>query len=106
MKTLNGRQYSFKEVTQFSLQKKVLDPPAPNIHLSLTREAVLVPFTERSYFAQRWCSSPMKTLRGRQYSFKQQIQFTILNKMLDPLGSNINDSISQATLHFPFTCMG
>jgi hypothetical protein len=65
---------------------------------------VLVPFTERNDFAQRWCSSPMKTLRGRHNSLKQQTQFKILNKMLGPLASNINDSLTQAILHLPFTC--
>jgi hypothetical protein len=53
MKKLSGRQCSFKQVTQFSTQNKVLDPSASNIHHSLTRDAVLVPFTERNDFAQR-----------------------------------------------------
>jgi hypothetical protein len=61
---------------------------------------------EREDFAQKWYSSPMKTLRGRKYSFKEQTQFTIENKVLDPLVSNINDSLTQASLHLPFTCMG
>jgi hypothetical protein len=67
---------------------------------------VLVPFTERNDFAQRWCSSPMKTLRGGHNSLKQQTQFKILNKMLGPPASNINDSLTQAILHLPFTCRG
>jgi hypothetical protein len=48
----------------------------------------------------------MKTLRARQYSFKQQTQIKLQNKVLDPLASNINDSITEATLNFPFSCMG
>jgi hypothetical protein len=48
----------------------------------------------------------MKILRGRQYSFKQQAQFTMLTMVLDPLASNINDSLTQTTLHLPFTSMG
>jgi hypothetical protein len=48
----------------------------------------------------------MKTLKNIQYSFKQLTQFTVLNKVLDPLASNINDSLTQATLHLTFTCMG
>jgi hypothetical protein len=48
----------------------------------------------------------MKTLTGRQYSFKQLTQITVLNKMLDPLASNINDSLSRATVLLPFTSLG
>jgi hypothetical protein len=88
------------------MQNKVIDSPGSNMHLSLTRDALLVPIIERGYFEQSWCSSLMKTLRGRQYSFKEQTQFKMLNKVLDPLASNINDSLPQATLCLPFTCMG
>jgi hypothetical protein len=52
MKTLSGRQYSFELVTQFPSQNKVIDPSVSNIHLSLTRDAVLVPFIEKGDFAQ------------------------------------------------------
>jgi hypothetical protein len=31
----------------------------------------------------------MKTLRGRQYSFKQETQIKLQNKVLGPLASNI-----------------
>jgi hypothetical protein len=44
-KTLSARQYSFKELTQFSSENKELDSPASNIDSFLTRQAVLVPFT-------------------------------------------------------------
>jgi hypothetical protein len=33
----------------------------------------------------------METLRSKQYSFKEQAEFTMLNKLLEPLASNIND---------------
>jgi hypothetical protein len=52
MKTLSGRQYTFEEVTQFPSQNKVIDTPVSNIHLSLTRHAVVVPFIERGDLAQ------------------------------------------------------
>jgi hypothetical protein len=45
----------------------------------------------------------MKTLRSRQYSFKEQTEFTMVKKLLDAPGSNINDSLKQATLHLSFT---
>jgi hypothetical protein len=48
----------------------------------------------------------MKTLRGRQYSFKQQTQIKLQNKVLGTLASNINDSLTEAALHLPFSFMG
>jgi hypothetical protein len=45
----------------------------------------------------------MKTLRGRHYSFKQLNEFTLLNKLLDLLDSNINDSLTKATVLLLFT---
>jgi hypothetical protein len=48
----------------------------------------------------------MKRLRGRQYSFKQQTQIKLQNKVLGPLASNMNDSLTEATLHVPFSCIG
>jgi hypothetical protein len=48
----------------------------------------------------------MKALRGRQYSFKQQTDIKLQNKVLGPLASNMNDSLTEATLHVPFSCIG
>jgi hypothetical protein len=48
----------------------------------------------------------MKTLRGRQYSFKQQTQIKLQNKVLGPFASNVNDSLTEATLPVPFSCIG
>jgi hypothetical protein len=48
----------------------------------------------------------MKTLRARQYSFKQQTQFKLQNKVLAALASNIIDSLTQATLHLLFSFEG
>jgi hypothetical protein len=47
----------------------------------------------------------MKTMRGRQYSLTQQTQIKPQNKALGPLASNMNDSLTEATLHFAFSCM-
>jgi hypothetical protein len=40
MKTLRCRHYSFKEVEQFTVENKVLDPSASNIPTSLARDVV------------------------------------------------------------------
>jgi hypothetical protein len=48
----------------------------------------------------------MKTLRGRQYSFEQQTQIKLQNKVLGPLASNMNYSLTEATLRVPFSCIG
>jgi hypothetical protein len=48
----------------------------------------------------------MKMLRGRQYSFKQQTQIKLQNKILGPLASNMNNSLTEATLHLPSSCIG
>jgi hypothetical protein len=55
--------------------------------------------------AQRWCCSSRKTLRGRQYSFREQTDITIWTKLLDPLVSNIKDFLTRAAVLLPFTCM-
>jgi hypothetical protein len=38
----------------------------------------------------------MKTIRVRQYSLIQLTQSKIFNKVLDPLASSINDSLTRA----------
>jgi hypothetical protein len=48
----------------------------------------------------------MKTLRGTQYSFTQLTQFTMLNKVVDPFLSNINDSLSNSTVLLPIPFRG
>jgi hypothetical protein len=106
MKTLRSTHYFFKELTQFAVLKNVIDPLASNINDSLTRATVLLPFTWMEWFCKKVIFWPMKTLRVRQYSLKQQTQFTVLNKVLDPLASNINDSLPRATVLLPFTWMG
>jgi hypothetical protein len=94
-KMLKDRQYYYYFVTQFSVINKVLNYLACIINSSLTSVTGLIPFTWRGLFTQRWCSSPTKTLRGRQYSFIQLTAFTMLIKLLHPLASNINDSLTR-----------
>jgi hypothetical protein len=48
----------------------------------------------------------MKTLRGRQYSLKQQIQIKLQNKVLGLLASDMDDSLTKAALQLPFSCIG
>jgi hypothetical protein len=106
MKTLSGRQYSFKEVTQFSSGNKVGHFLASNTYSALTRDAVLVPFTWKRRFAKSWCSSPMKSMRGRQYFIKQLTHFPLLNKVRDRLASIIKCSITRDTVLLPFILRG
>jgi hypothetical protein len=47
----------------------------------------------------------MKTLTGRQYSFKPQTQIKLQNKFLDPLASKINGSLTRPTALLSFTCV-
>jgi hypothetical protein len=106
MKTLRVRQYSLKKQTQFTMLNKVLDSLSSNINDSLTRVQCFFHSLDCYDLEQRWCFSPMKILRSRQYFFKKLTQFTVLNKVLDPLASNINDSLPRATVLLPFTWMG
>jgi hypothetical protein len=80
--------------------KKLLDPLASNINDSLARDAVLHPFTWMWCFCKKVMFSPMKTLRGRHFSLKQQTQFTMLSTVLDSLASNINDFLRRAAVFF------
>jgi hypothetical protein len=106
MKTMTGRQYSFKQVSQFTMLNNMLDPLPSNMKHFLRSTTIFLHSLERGSLAQSWCSSPRKKLRARQYSFKQQTQFQLQNKVLAPLASNMNDSLTEATLHLPFSCMG
>jgi hypothetical protein len=102
---LRGGQYSLKHLTEFTMLKKGLHPLPSNINGSLTRAAVNPPFSSIGRFWKSWSSSPKKTLWGNQYSLKQLTQFTLLNKQIDHLASNINGSPTGATVLHPFTCM-
>jgi hypothetical protein len=43
-----------------------------------------------------------ETLRGKQYSFIEQTEFTILTMLLDPLVSNIEDALTKTAVSLPF----
>jgi hypothetical protein len=45
MKTLKARHHSFHKLTKFTMLNKVQDPLAYKVNPSLTRAAVLLPFT-------------------------------------------------------------
>jgi hypothetical protein len=106
MKTLRGRQDSFEKLTQFTMVNKVLTLLLQTLKILLQELQWSFNSLEWGDFAKRWCSSPMKTLRGKQYSFKELTEFTILNKFLDPLPSNIGNCVTRATVLLPFTCRG
>jgi hypothetical protein len=102
-KMLSVHKHSFHMLTLFSQGNNVLVPPASNLDICPKEIECFLHSLERGYLAQSWCSSPMKTLRGRQYSIKQLTQFTVLGKVLDRLASNINDSLTRDTVLLPFT---
>jgi hypothetical protein len=106
MKKLRVRQYSLRQQTQSQLQNKVLAALPSNIIDSLRSTTMFLHSLERGYSAQSWCFSPMEKLRGRQYFFTQHTRIKPQNKALAPLASNMNDSLTKATLHLPFNCMG
>jgi hypothetical protein len=66
----------------------------------LDEKQYFLPSLEWGYFAQSWYSLPMKTLRGRQYSFKMLTQFSLLNNVLDPLACYINGSVQEVQCFF------
>jgi hypothetical protein len=53
MKTLTVRQHSFQNLTHFTMFNKVQEPLPCNIIASLTRAAVLLPFTWMGWFSTK-----------------------------------------------------
>jgi hypothetical protein len=53
LKTLTVRQCSLKQVTQFTMLHKVLDPLACNTYGSLTGETVLLPYIATGLFCTK-----------------------------------------------------
>jgi hypothetical protein len=94
MKTLKVRQRSFQKLTQFTMLNKVQDPLACKVNLLLQELQCFSHSLEWGDSAQRWCCSCRKTVRSRQNSFKEQNEFTTLTMLLDPLFSNITDSLT------------
>jgi hypothetical protein len=90
-KTLRGGQYSFKEKTGFTILTKLLDPLVLTLRILLKQLQFFSHSLVWGDFAQRWCSSALETLRGREYLLKQHTQFTILNMLLNNLASNTYD---------------
>jgi hypothetical protein len=95
METLRGREYTIKQHTQCTMLNIFLSHLASNIYDFLRRATVFLHSIERGCFAQSWCSSPMKTLTGRQCSFQMLTQITMLNSVQDPLACNINASLKE-----------
>jgi hypothetical protein len=93
MKTLKVRQRSFQKLTEFTKLNKVQDPLACKINPSLQELQCFSLSLEWGDSTQRWYCSSRKTLRGTQYSFKEQTEFTIVTEFLDPLVSNMKDSL-------------
>jgi hypothetical protein len=91
MKTLRCRQYSLKQKTQFKILNKEQDHFDFNINDSLTQDSLHLPFPCMGQFGTKVMFLSHETLRAWHYNPKEQIQPTILKKVLDPLVSNIND---------------
>jgi hypothetical protein len=96
LKALRIRQYSFKELTQFKVPNKELDYLASNINDSGTQATL--PFTCMGRFCSKVMFLSHETLRAGHYSLKEQTQFTVLNKVLDSLVSNLNDFLRRPTV--------
>jgi hypothetical protein len=52
-----------------------------------------------------FCFLPLAAILELQYSFKEQTEFTILTKLLDPLVSSMKDLLTKTAVFIPFTCM-
>jgi hypothetical protein len=108
MKTLSDRQYSFKQVTPFSLENTVLDLLLLTFTILLKEmqwQCFFHPLLRGDLVQKRYCS-PMKIMRLRQYSFQQVTEIPIVKKVPDPLASNVKDCLSTATVLLPFTLKG
>jgi hypothetical protein len=105
LKTLTVRKHSFQMLTQLTMHNKVQGPLACNISASLTELQCFSLSLEWGDSAERWCCLSRKTLRCRQYFFKQQNEFTILTNLPDSLVSNIKGFSWKNAVFLPFTCM-
>jgi hypothetical protein len=96
-------QYSFKEQTEFTILTNFLDPLVSNMKDSLTNLQFFCHLLVCGEFARSLCFSPMKTLKATQHSFQKLTEFTMLNKVQDPLACKINPSLTRAAVLHPFT---
>jgi hypothetical protein len=106
METLRGRHCSFQQQAPFTMLSLLLDLLPPNVSGFLRWATVLLYSLEIGYLAQSWYSSPMKTMRGRQYSLTEQTQIKLKNNSLGLLASIMNHSLTEAILQLPFSWMG
>jgi hypothetical protein len=97
------RQDSFKEQNEFTILTMLLDPLFSNIKDSLTNRQFFSHLLGYGDFAQSLCSSPMKMLKTRQHFFQNLTQFTMLNKVQDPLVCKINPSLTGSAVLLPLT---
>jgi hypothetical protein len=79
IETRSAKEYTIKQHTQCTMLTMLLRHLASNIYDFLIRAIVFLHSFERGCYAQSWCSSPMKTLTGRQRSFQMLTQLTMLN---------------------------
>jgi hypothetical protein len=93
LKTLTVSKRSFQMLTRFTMLNKVKGPLACNANASLAEQQCFSHSLEWGDSAERWVWSSRKTLRVTQYPLKEQTEFTILTKLLDPLVSNMKDSL-------------
>jgi hypothetical protein len=91
------------KLSQFSMVNKVLDPLDPNMNDSLTRATgslslhmnwVILQKGDVPHSWQHWevGITPFNST-----------QLTVISKVIDPLASNIDDSLKRATALLPFT---
>jgi hypothetical protein len=108
MKTLSDRQYSFKQVTPFSLENTVLDLLLLTFTILLKEmqwQCFFHPLLRGDLVQKRYCS-PMKIMRLRQYSFQQVTEIPIVKKVPDPLANKRKNSLTGSTGFLSFTCGG
>jgi hypothetical protein len=92
--TLSGRWSSFENFTLLTLLHKLLDPLASTLKHFLRRASEILPFYSKGDVAQRWYSSSLETLSGRQYSLKQVTQVSSEDNLLHPPACNIHPFVT------------
>jgi hypothetical protein len=92
-----SRQNSFKEQNAFTILTMLLDPLFSNIKDSLTNLQFFSLLLVCGDFAQGLCSSQKKRLKVGPRSFHTLTEFTMLNKVQDPL------ALTRAAVLLPFT---
>jgi hypothetical protein len=80
----DGGAVSFQKLAQFSWGKNILDAQPSNLHAFFWEiYHVFQQCAKKSYSRQNVRFYPLKTLKGRQYSFQKLIQFSLVNKVLN-----------------------